>query len=247
MKKALQIFLILTLALISCKKPNERQCLKFKGDLINKRVEISPFETLKIYDYIEVELVQDTINFLELIGGQNEISFISVNRVDKELILLNENKCRWLRSGKEKPKVIVHFVNISKIEQWGSEPLKTVNSITVPSLQLVFMEVTCDAKIELDVVDLVVSLEPGFTLLQLKGEADNFKVVCKKSCQVNSELLKVNNNLVFLNYGNSDSYISAPANNMKVQINYSSNIFYKGTPTNIDLDEFSTGRLIDNN
>ena len=62
--------------LLSCKKQSDRYCFKNTGSIIEKNIHLPSFSELDLGPYIHYEIVQDTVNFLEISAGENLINFI---------------------------------------------------------------------------------------------------------------------------------------------------------------------------
>lgn len=91
-------FTLFIVTFTSCKRAENRSCLKFTGKDIQKEFEVDEFENLIVYPYIECTLIQDSLNKVVLIGGEKLVNQISIESSNKKLILENTNKCTFLRS-----------------------------------------------------------------------------------------------------------------------------------------------------
>src|SRR5690606_26686975 len=67
-----------------------------------------------------VDIHFDSLNYLELRGGENVISHITSDLNGKELILSDKNECRFLRGFDDNVKLILHLKSLKKITYSGS-------------------------------------------------------------------------------------------------------------------------------
>ena len=113
MLSRLFFFFLVPIFFISCKKEEDRSCFKTTGSIIDKIIPLGSFSKIHLGPYIQYELIQDTMNFIEISAGENIINFISSDIEDGKLLIENNNKCRFLRYKKEKVIAKIHFININ--------------------------------------------------------------------------------------------------------------------------------------
>ena len=93
-----KFFLILLPAfiIISCKKPEERSCLKRSGDKTKEIVTTGEFNRLSLMEHLSYVLVQDTVSYVVLEGGKNLLGFVDCsnleNHIKHNLHILIQNK-----------------------------------------------------------------------------------------------------------------------------------------------------------
>ena len=102
-------FLLLFLLFIGCKKQNERSCFKSSGKLVTKTLVQGDFTNLILHPFVEYELIQDSINYVEITCGENLFPFIDVQVQDSALTIANNNKCRFLRGYDKNVKAKIHI------------------------------------------------------------------------------------------------------------------------------------------
>ena len=91
MLSRLFFFFLVPIFFISCKKEEDRSCFKTTGSIIDKIIPLGSFTKIDLGPYIQYELIQDTINFIEISAGENIINFIKirvifiVDKVNKEI------------------------------------------------------------------------------------------------------------------------------------------------------------------
>lgn len=116
MKISYLFLIILIISISSCKKENCFDCFKGVGKQISEERKFDDFKIITINDPFTIFLIQDSLNKLELIGGENLISSISSEINNNELIINNHNKCNWARSYKKsKITLNIHLTQLDSL------------------------------------------------------------------------------------------------------------------------------------
>ncbi len=102
------------LMLICCKKSNERRCVKSSGKNQSNTINDIDVSSIEVNDNISLILVNDSLNQLEIIGGEHLLEYISNEIFDHKLTLSNNNKCNFLRK-KDSITVIYHFTHLDTL------------------------------------------------------------------------------------------------------------------------------------
>ena len=114
------IIFITLLTLLSCKR--ESACWHSYGNNLEVAayVELDNFNSL-VLDGNEVylNLINDSINYFEIIGGENSSKHINYNIENEELTIINNNKCEWLRNNDKRITVDLHFKNLRDLRNLG--------------------------------------------------------------------------------------------------------------------------------
>ena len=109
---------VLILLALSCK---DDPCFKGAGDSVTEKRSLkSDIRSILLYDNIRLDIYIDTVNFVEITGGENIIDFIMTDVDGTELSLRNENKCSFLRDFDQEFKVRLHISDFSKLYYNGS-------------------------------------------------------------------------------------------------------------------------------
>ena len=133
----------------SCQKD---ACFNSKGKTVTFGKDIEPFEGIEIQDIFEVYLEKDTVNKIEITGGENLVNNTDIYVRDNVLYLYDDNKCNWLRDY-EKIKVVIHYnTDIRKITVYSPAFIGSINPVesfdllmAIPSrLAEIDMELNCD-------------------------------------------------------------------------------------------------------
>jgi hypothetical protein len=240
MKKLIILLLLLT----GCKKAEDRACWKFVGEQSEKIVQLEKFKVVEINPYVIVNLVQDSVNYCKIIGGENVINLIKTDVKDGKLSIENENKCSFLRSAKKKITVEIHFVSLKKIVFQGSESVRSLSTINSPDLAIDLKETSGTMDLDLNVDLLFVSAEPSWSNFNLSGIAKNVTLVVKGNAYCDTRKLTVQDRLVVNSRTVGDCYVNGNTNHLKCETNGSGNVYYIGSPGLIEWNDYATGKLL---
>lgn len=243
------IFFIAIVLLVSCKKAEERACIKNAGGKTTLELALPDFEKLHIGPKLEVVLIQDTVNKLVIEGRKNLVNLITADiNEDGYLVIKNNNKCDFIRSYKNnKITLKVHFVQLYRLHFEGTEDLTTQGIINTSTFAMDIQEGGATAYLNINCTDLFVNQGYGYGNFVLSGNCTNAKICVISNGYGDSKGLSVSNNLIVL----SDSPVFTPVNaggaKTSVQINNSGDVMYIGTPASLELVQYGTGQLINGN
>ena len=236
MKRLIKAIVLLTICLLlACKKNNTSTVEHFIS---------SDFDTLVLADVFNVELLQDSLNKIEIIGKPNFVNNIRANVDQHTLTLSNENRMRWLYPQTNKILVKVHFSHISRIVANETCYIESKSPIVSNELGLIL-------KSKLNQADLNVQCKtfyfwnnfPCGGSLKLTGECQELKLW-------NYALMQVDARALLANVGRIENDSKG-----KIQLRCLDSLFYKisgegnidlyGNPNNIyDLGSTGSGKLL---
>lgn len=232
--------------LTSCKKASDRRCLKSAGEESSMIIDLNEnFDTLYLYDAIIYELIQDTVNRLTIIGGENLIPHITNEITNGKLTIRNDNTCNFLRSFKKKVKISIHFKGLNYLHFEGSEPMVTLDTIQSNSLRVRIRDGAGSVSLNLSVGYLETTISHGYGDFTLAGTAQNAFLHCNTNSFCDARELKTNEDLIVRSNTQGDMLINASEVNLKASILKAGNIKYIGTPLTKDVNISGEGQLID--
>ncbi len=112
--------------LISCER---NKCFYSTGEQSSLILSEDYFHTLEVYGIFDIELVQDSVYFIEVFGGANVIEKTDVEIREDSAFLYNYNSCFWMRDY-EHPFLKVHFPEIKHIDVHEASYIFSSDSIT---------------------------------------------------------------------------------------------------------------------
>ena len=235
---------ILLLIICSCKKAEDRKCWKFSGNSMETKVSLENFDELEIRSHLIVNLIQDSINYAIIKGGENVVGLVSADIQQGKLILNNNNKCNYLRDGKKKITVDVHFVSVKKIIYYGSETLKSVGKIIAPILAVDIKETSGTVYLEVDAQEFSLSAEPSWANFVLSGFAKMARLSIKGNAYGDARGLKVHDKLLCSSRTAGNIYVNGDVSLLKCETLGSGNVYYTNSPGNIEWNDYSKGKLL---
>lgn len=231
------IIIISSLILSSCQKDQIFSILKNGETTTEIRIIARDFNSIEIYDNVNVVLIQDDSTYIELITGENLIENIFTSVSDTALIIRNDNRFDWLRSYDYPLELRLHFKELAHISYFGTGSLTTAGPIlgkNNPSaespinqeLGLHIWEGSGDIDIETDVRTLRVNYHFGTSKVRCYGHS-TFSYIYQNSFGP-IDALDLASNYVFLkNNSTNDTYVSFKID-MFVTISKIGNVYYKG-------------------
>ncbi len=126
------IFLVLSLILQNGCKKSPGDCFTATGEITKETHRLEQFNSIKMLDNIDVELVSGNSPMLEVSAGKNLLEKIETTVVDGELIIKNNNHCNFVRSYDKPLSVRVYFQQIDSIEYRSVGNLICLDTIINP-------------------------------------------------------------------------------------------------------------------
>jgi len=245
--KGLIVFLVFVSLLTSCKKAEDRACFKGVGEELTREVEVESFQTLFLGSHIEFVLVQDTVEKVVLTGGENLLNFIGLNIVDGELRVTNDNKCNFLRTYKKSITAEIHLVDITQIEYEGTTPLVCSNQLTCPSLLILIKEGAGEFGLKINNDVLLTNISNGWGNIKISGTTKYAKLEAFSNGFIDAYDLNVLDSMHVISKTPGTMKVNANNALLRSETSSKGDIWYIGTPTLIDHNQYGTGELIDKN
>lgn len=240
-------YLLIVLVLFACKKADDRRCLKFKGELSSKRVELPIFHKLILKKGIKYTLVQDDSNYLSIFGGKNLLNFIEFQEIEAGVIQIeNKNTCNFLRNYSSVLVLEIHFTKLNEIRFEGTELLNNQDTLYLQELRFEVIDASGTLDLTIHANKVIADIPYGFGNYILSGVVQDADLGIKSNGYCNTEKLLVVNELLVNNESQGDMYINADKKYLKGSIKWKGNIFYKGELIADQLHYFDSGKLIKN-
>lgn len=245
MRKVIYLVSILFIFISSCKKSEERQCIKSAGDE-SERIEMisAPFDSLFLYDNIIYNLIPDTVNKVVFTGGENLLNFADLEVESNKLKIKNNNRCNFLRSYQQKITATIHFEELNYIFFQGSEPLTALDSIKSNAFRMFIRDGAGSVNLMIDQGYTSIVIEHGYGDFTVKGKTVIAFLSCFSNSFCDATELYVSNNLIAHSNTQGEMRIRANSIPLEAKINQGGNIINYGTPSVIDLEKVGTGELI---
>ncbi|OFX53945.1 MAG: hypothetical protein A2046_14400 [Bacteroidetes bacterium GWA2_30_7] len=242
--RILLLLLFIVFFLASCRKENCFDCIKGVGKHTTEKRELSYFKIITINDPFQVYLIQDSINKIELEGGENLINSVSTEINDNELIINNFNKCNWARSYKNSIITLnIHFKKLDILYINGECDVFSKDTINSDVFRLDFGGIgSLNIKVNSKEFYLWQTGNGDFTI---SGKANYYLLGSLGSGNVYSNNLK-SHFIDITSKSTADCYINTDNILNVTELGYG-NIYYSGKPKSINIKTIvGNGKLIEN-
>jgi hypothetical protein len=244
MKNYLIYIIVISVFTVSCKKSEDRACLKFVGDEVSKTISLEKLDSLYLYDNIVYTLIPDTSNYVELKGGENLLNHIECSNNNDKLKIRNNNTCNFLRSYKKKVKAFIHVTDIAYIHFEGAEKLTNQDTLKSGELRLVIRDGAGSVELTVDNSYMSAVVTHGWGDFTLHGKTGAAFLNCNTNSFCNTTGLKVGANFnVYSNTG-GNMVVNADGTNLHATIKGDGDILYHGVPNSIEILDTGSGEAL---
>ncbi|MBQ8761032.1 MAG: DUF2807 domain-containing protein [Bacteroidales bacterium] len=239
-------FIIIALILISCVSCKKAPLTN--GDIVSRTTELSSFNTINIYDNIDVNLIKSDTFKIEITTGDNLIENIVCEVADSILTLRNENIMNWIRSYDYPLSANIYFKDdIKKIYYESVGHLKSDDYIcddTLSNLTLTLMQGSGDINLRFNCRSFsLFSNDKCTNKINLEGKSSYGTINQRGLGPIYAEEMSCRNLSVHSTDVN-DIYVNC-RDNLSVQIYHSGNVYYKGHPEiNLYIAPNARGKLV---
>jgi hypothetical protein len=220
----------------SCK---EDRCLKNTGNIVTERREIEPFNKIQVDSYLQVEIVPDSVYFIEIIGGKNLLKHTQTEIIDSTLIIRDENMCHWLRNFNKERKVKIHTKKLTEIIQNSSSEI--IFTDTLHTIQLSIEQLgsgKIDLKINCLALDLIIDSNSD---LILAGKINTMTANIRYISKITANAATINT--LFMEYASELNCEMNVDKELGINIYSVGNITINGNPEILYKNEYNKGRL----
>lgn len=236
--------LLLLFFLFSCQKESERQCWKGVGEPLTYQQSFTDFRFLHLHAYMQVELIQDSLNFVEWKTASNLKSFLQANVENDTLILRNKNRCHFLRYKNEKVKAIVHFTQLDQINFENSDSVSMKGTWHFGQTELILKEGAGPIQLNLAGQKMFVRNLYGWQNLNINGQLSWLYADMDGSATIEAGSLNLLDSLHFMSAAPRSSTIHGGGIRVKAQLHSVGNLVLEGQPSELLKMEYNSGKVI---
>jgi len=243
------IFLLLSTLIWSCDSEDANDCFQKAGDQNIEEILLSDFDEIVVYDKIKLFIEQGPTQKVLLETGENLRNDISVEVIDGQLILRNENDCNFVRDY-NLTNVYVTVPELTYIRHAGNLMLESVGTLNFEQLWLVSenqdkdpdVYTNGDFKLELEVDNLRITSD-NYSHFFLSGNVENFDgfFAAGDSRLEARELIVQHYDLL---HRGTNKLIVNPQQSLKADLYSYGDIISVNKPVTINVTEHFEGRLI---
>lgn len=238
-------YIAIVLLLFSCKKAEERSCFKGVGNPSSEEILLSEnFDTLYLKDDLIFEIIPDTLNKIELIGGRNLLNHIGVNLAQGKLQIENNNRCNFLRNLSERVTAKIHLKELHYLDYEGTSSLTFLDTLYSGELRVYNKDGAGSIHLLVDVGYLEVVIKYGWADFTVAGTSGYTYLACNTNSFCDARLLRPQIGLNVLSMTQGDMYVNAHNTIFTARIKRAGNIRFVGEPSELNLIQTGEGQLI---
>ena len=226
--------------LASC---NPDKCFQSTGPVDEIQFSIDVTETITIYDFIDLRLVQSDEMKAVIRGGSGLIGNISVEQSAEtgEITIEDRNECRWMRDLSERFEVELHIPFFRKLN-FKSHGNLYAHDWELPELELHSLRSGRDLHISGQIDNMHFVMEKGAPDLYLSGNANSIFIYHFGSGFVYARDMMAEK--VHVNHRSTGHFHLFPIEELFAELYSSGNVYYYNQPDRIDGPVWGSGRVI---
>jgi len=233
----------------ACDSESASDCFQTTGDIVQQEFTVSSFDKILVNRDIELIIKQGPQSVI-IETGSNLLNDISVEVVDNQLVLYDNNSCNYVRDFGI-TKAFVTAPNLTELRCSTQFEISSDGILNFDDLDLISEDFSMsdsfpvgDFRLELDVENLKI-ISNNISFFYLSGTVSNLNInFASGSGRFEGENLIAENVSVF-HRGTNDMLIN-PQLSLTGVILSTGNVIASNQPPNVDVEETFTGRLIFN-
>jgi hypothetical protein len=235
------LFLIVLFGWAGCEKLGVN-CITSNGKTIMQERILADFDSIDVRDYVNLIILQDSVNKVTVESGQNIISGITTEVINRQLIIRNLNKCNWLRSYNVPVNVFISVKNLMKIYYLSSGNVSTTNTLKSKSLTIEAWGGCGKIDLDMDIYQGYFALQIGTADFNLHGSCGISNIYSGDYGFFQCKNLKTRYTYV-INSGSNDCYVNS-SYLLEATIGSIGNIYYTGNPDSVVTHIQGAGQVI---
>lgn len=129
------LYITLIITFYGCNSEDSGDCFQTAGTTIFKEIEVPSFSTILVQERVGLILEEGPVQKVIIETGKNLLPDVSVEVIDNELILNDNNACNFVRDYGI-TKIHITSPNITKIRNASEQDVNSKGVLTFPSLYL---------------------------------------------------------------------------------------------------------------
>jgi hypothetical protein len=227
----------------SCNDEDVFDCFKNTGEIVVIDVEVGRlFNSIYLYDDIDMIIYPDTVIKLYLEGGENLLPSVGLNFYDSILEIRNFNFCNWVRPFDNKIILHVHLPEFRYFKYNGSGTVQFADTLKQDVFEMDLYKGTGYVYTLMDTKRMRAHLYDGVADVVFRGKTDFLDVWSGFSGVFNSIDLEANK--VYAQSSTRNHMYIWAVEEIKVRFWSSGIIYYKGNPTTEVLSNDGGGQLL---
>lgn len=242
------IHIIFLLLIFGCNSEKAGDCFQTGGDIVKIEIEVPSFNEIVVHQRVELFIEQGDEQKVVIESGENLLPDISVEVIDNELIIKNNNTCNFFREY-DLTKVYVTSPNITIIRNSSEQNVSSIGVLTYPRLflnstgiQNEYLSIG-DYNIHIENTNVVI-LSNGIAVFNLEGNTTNLDIkFADGDTRFNGKNFEAQHIQVF--QVSSNDIIVNPKQSIRGTIHSTGNVISYNKPPIVEIDVLNDyGELI---
>lgn len=217
-------------------------CFTSTGKIIVQERNISTFDSIAVYNNINLFIRQDSIHKVSVEAGENLMDKIVTRVENNQLILENNNTCNWVRSYEYPINIYVSTPRLWNLYYLSAGDVESTNTLYFDSLMVEIWGGAGTIRLNLDVYSVFAYLHQGSSDIHLRGNCGIAYLVSGGYGLLDASNLK--SSYVFISSRSSNDCYVNTNQELNAIIESIGNIFYYGSPKNINTTLNGSGAVI---
>lgn len=236
-------FILCSILLISCDDENASNCFQTAGNIIQQEVEVTSFEKVVVHARIELIITQGDEQKVTIETGENLLNDITVEVINNELILKNNNTCNFVREY-DLTKIYITAPNLTRIRNASEDNISSNGLLTYKSLELISIG---DKDVYLPIGDWYLNIQNekikissnGNAIFHLEGSTDELNLNLFDFCDSRFEGEHLIAQHITVNQISSNDILIYPVESLSGTIYSTGDVISFNRPTTVDIDDLS--------
>ncbi len=229
------------LILIACKKPSDRPCWKFNGEITSKEILLDDMtESIHLNDNINIVLINDSTDQIIIEGPENIIDHIDIINVSNKTIFRNKNNCKFLRNPLPIT-IYYHYTYLNLIELFGYGSLSN-NDTIYHDLHITAFKSYSNAVLNVNNYSTKCGIVLGSTAISISGQCEHFSAYSSGIAPMNAKSLKCNH--AHANSSALGNFYINSTQSLVIELRSQGNVYYSGNPAITDFHDSGQGEII---
>ena len=233
------IIILFLLLIFGCSDPESFDCVKSKGKIIKKEIQVDVYEKIKIMDEADLVIRNGKERKIVVEAGENLFPKITFDQYRKTLDIYNSNYCNWMRESGN-PKIYVNLADLKRLYLYDYSNLTVEDTLFFDDLYI-YTDGTGDVNINIKANKLTV-YSKYINNFKISGNVDQLKVTFVSDSHFDgSDLITRHAEIIHEGSNIIEVY---PVNELKGAITSYGDIYYHHVPEILDVEITGEGKLM---
>ena len=225
-----------------CNSSEAPECFRTAGDVVEKTMEIPPFNSLLINDEFTIVISKSTEQHVLLSAPENLIAEINLEVSEGVLTISNLVGCRWVREY-DFPTIHIATPDLNYIELTGGSTVLSEGTVSFNSLG--FRSIDSNSKVDMSVACSTLAINSNeITNYTFRGTTDELTIFIS-SGDGRIDVAELTTNQASVMHRSSNDIVVNVTNSLTGNIESLGDLIYVSQePASIDVTETNRGRLI---